>query len=112
MSSDRRRALAQIAQDQNIFIIEDGAYHFLGQNTQPAVASFAPGQVIYIASMSKTLAPGLRMLEQFAPFAYNYVINAYTGKLVTDNCNEKCIKKYFKNRRIQVRSATANGGLV
>ena len=70
MSSDRRRALAQIAQDQNIFIIEDGAYHFLGQNTQPAVASFAPGQVIYIASMSKTLAPGLRMAYLSVPMAY------------------------------------------
>jgi DNA-binding transcriptional MocR family regulator len=70
MSSERRRALAQIAKDQDIFIIEDGAYHFLGLNTQPAVASFAPEHTVYIASMSKTLAPGLRMAYLSVPQAY------------------------------------------
>jgi DNA-binding transcriptional MocR family regulator len=70
MSTDRRRALAQTARDQGIFIIEDGAYHLLSQNILPAVASFAPDHTIYIASMSKTLAPGLRMAYVSVPLAY------------------------------------------
>lgn len=70
MSIDRRRALAEIAREQNIFIIEDGAYHLLAENARPAVASFAPEQTIYIASMSKTLAPGLRMAYLSVPQAY------------------------------------------
>ncbi len=75
MSIDRRRALAEIARERNIFIIEDGAYHLLAENTRSAVASFAPEQTIYIASMSKTLAPGLRMAYLSVPQAYRKQIS-------------------------------------
>ncbi|AFA48537.1 hypothetical protein [Acetobacterium woodii] len=42
MTSKRRKALAQIVKKYGIFIIEDGAYHFLGPHQQPAVATYAP----------------------------------------------------------------------
>lgn len=32
------------------------------------------------------------------PSPYNYVINANSGKLVTEKCDAKCIKKYFKKK--------------
>ncbi len=75
MSVNRRRALAEVAKTQNIFIIEDGAYHLLSPAAQPAVAAFAPDHTIYIASMSKTLAPGLRMAYLSVPLGYRKAIS-------------------------------------
>lgn len=40
----------------------------------------------------------LNMGARNDPSPYNYVINANSGKLVTEDCDEKCIEKYFKNK--------------
>lgn len=70
MSLARRKALAQTAKEHNIFIIEDAAYHLMCEKPIPAVASFAPEQTIYIASLSKTIGPGLRLAYVSAPKQY------------------------------------------
>lgn len=75
MTAERRKALAQIAKKYGIFIIEDGAYHFLGAHQQPAVAAYAPENTIYIASMSKILAPGLRIAYLSVPQDYRTEIS-------------------------------------
>lgn len=63
MAIDRRKKLAELAADYNFFILEDDAYaelHF-SPEVRPSIYSFAPEQVIYISTFSKTLGPGLRM---------------------------------------------------
>lgn len=70
LSLPKRKALAKIAKEYNIFIIEDATYHLMCEKTIQAVASFAPEQTIYIASLSKTLAPGLRLAYVSAPEQY------------------------------------------
>ena len=70
MSLDRRKALAQIAKENNIFIVEDATYHLMCEKTLQAVASFAPEQTIYIASLSKTIGPGLRLAYVSVPEQY------------------------------------------
>ena len=70
LSLARRKALAKVAKEYNIFIIEDATYHLMCEKTIQAVASFAPEQTIYIASLSKTLAPGLRLAYVSAPDQY------------------------------------------
>jgi DNA-binding transcriptional MocR family regulator len=67
MSIENRKRVAEIAKRYNQFIIEDGSYHLLNKKPLPAVASFAPEQVIYIASLSKSLAPGLRLAYVAVP---------------------------------------------
>ncbi|WP_062108725.1 aminotransferase-like domain-containing protein [Bacillus niameyensis] len=67
MSVKIREKIAAIAKKYNQFIIEDGSYHLLNKNPLPAIASFAPEQVIYIASLSKSLAPGLRLAYVAVP---------------------------------------------
>ena len=67
MSIETRKMIAAIAKKYNQFIIEDASYHLLGKKPLPAVASFAPEQVIYIASLSKSLAPGLRLAYVAVP---------------------------------------------
>lgn len=60
MSPETRKMIAQTAKKENLLVIEDGINNLLEQKPLPPVASFAPEQVIYIASLSKTISPGLR----------------------------------------------------
>ncbi|MGV3464760.1 MAG: PLP-dependent aminotransferase family protein, partial [Heyndrickxia sp.] len=67
MTVDNRKAIATIAKKYNQFIIEDATYHLHKEKTLPAIASFAPEQVIHIASLSKSIAPGLRLAYAAVP---------------------------------------------
>jgi 2-aminoadipate transaminase len=63
LSAERRRRLADLAMDRNFFVIEDGVYSELryeGESPQ-ALRSLAPGHVIYVDSLSKTVGGGLRV---------------------------------------------------
>ncbi|MGG0904496.1 PLP-dependent aminotransferase family protein [Bacillus subtilis] len=75
MSVENRRMVADIAKKYNLFVIEDASYHLLNKNPLPALASFAPQQVIHIASLSKSLAPGLRLAYVAVPRQYKEQIS-------------------------------------
>ncbi|MFL5827776.1 MAG: PLP-dependent aminotransferase family protein [Thermoleophilaceae bacterium] len=63
LSAERRDRLAQLAIERNFFVLEDRVYadlRFEGQG-QPSVRSRAPGHVIYVNSLSKTVGGGLRL---------------------------------------------------
>ncbi|MFD2215519.1 PLP-dependent aminotransferase family protein [Metabacillus endolithicus] len=75
MSVENRKSIAAIAKKYKQFVIEDASYHLLGKKPLPAVASFAPEQVIYIASLSKSLAPGLRLAYVAVPNQYKEPIS-------------------------------------
>jgi DNA-binding transcriptional MocR family regulator len=63
LSAERRDRLAQLAMERNFFVLEDRVYsdlRFEGQS-QPSVRSRAPGHVIYVNSLSKTVGGGLRL---------------------------------------------------
>lgn len=75
MSVENRRMVADIAKKYNLFVIEDASYHLLNKNPLPALASFAPQQVIHIASLSKSLAPGLRLAYVAAPSQFKEAIS-------------------------------------
>lgn len=75
MSVENRKAIAAVAKKYNQFIIEDASYHLLNENLLPAVASFAPEQVIYIASLSKSIAPGLRIAYVAVPSRFKEPIS-------------------------------------
>lgn len=75
MSVENRKSIAEIAIKYKQFVIEDASYHLLGQIPRPAVASFAPEEVIYIASLSKSLAPGLRLAYVAVPSQFKELIS-------------------------------------
>ena len=70
MSIETRKAIAEIAIKYNLFIIEDGMYHLTQDKVLPAVATYAPEHSIYIASLSKSMAPGLRLAYVAVPFKF------------------------------------------
>lgn len=57
----RRQALAAVAQQCNVRIIEDDPYWLLAEAPPPPVATLAPQHTCYISTLSKCLTPGLRV---------------------------------------------------
>lgn len=76
MSLETRKMIASVAKEENLLVIEDGINHLLTERPLPSIASFAPEQVVYISSLSKTVSPGLRT-------AFIHVPAQYHEKLVT-----------------------------
>ena len=67
---ERRKVLAEAAQNHSVLVVEDDVYHDLWYDTPPpaAIYSLAPsGSVIRLGSFSKILAPGLRLGWMLAP---------------------------------------------
>ncbi|TCM16096.1 GntR family transcriptional regulator [Novosphingobium sp. PhB165] len=67
MPLERREAIAAIVNKHDLLLIEDDAYGFLPRNPVSPIASLAPDNTWYIASVSKALTPGLRVAWLRAP---------------------------------------------
>jgi DNA-binding transcriptional MocR family regulator len=71
MPEDRRRRIASIAGEYGVTLIEDDVFGHLLEERPVPLASLAPEITLHVASLSKILAPGLRLgyLSAPAPFA-------------------------------------------
>jgi DNA-binding transcriptional MocR family regulator len=67
MSATRCRDLVAIARHHGLILIEDGAYAFLAEGAPPPLASLAPETTVYVSSLSKSVATGLRVGFVCAP---------------------------------------------
>ncbi|MEH6631191.1 MAG: PLP-dependent aminotransferase family protein [Halopseudomonas aestusnigri] len=76
MSAERREAVTSIARKHDLLIIEDDVFGFLPVKRPLPLASFAPERTIYITSVSKSLAPGLRVGYLHAPDHYTNALRA------------------------------------
>lgn len=57
----RRERLSEIARRHRVFLVEDDVYGFLCPESPPPLRAYAPDRVIYVSSLSKAVAPGLRV---------------------------------------------------
>lgn len=66
---ERRKAIAEIIQLYNVLLIEDDPYSDLRYRGKhiPPIKIFAPGNVVYVSTLSKVFAPGLRIGFCLAP---------------------------------------------
>lgn len=65
----QRERLAEIARRHDLHIIEDGTYAFLAPDAPPPLQTLAPERTVYVASLSKNFATGLRFGFLVAPDA-------------------------------------------
>lgn len=61
MPEERRREIATIARQHGVPIVEDDIYGFLVRNGPAPLVTHAPELGFYLVSLSKAIAPGLRM---------------------------------------------------
>lgn len=66
MPQQRRQEIARIAERYDCILIEDGTYQ-LTVGEEPSISDQIPDRSIYIASLSKAIAPGLRMAYLSVP---------------------------------------------
>ncbi|MFH1157051.1 MAG: PLP-dependent aminotransferase family protein [Pseudomonadota bacterium] len=66
---DRRMAIAGIIKKYNALLVEDDPYSALRYrgDVLPPIKTFAPDHVVYISTLSKVFAPGLRIGFSVAP---------------------------------------------
>ncbi len=69
MPQARRREIAQVAKKYGCILIEDGTYQPLTAGTTSA-SDYAADRSVYIVSLSKAIAPGLRMAFLSVPPQY------------------------------------------
>jgi 2-aminoadipate transaminase len=62
LSVERRHRLAELADVHDLLVLEDNPYGLLdfAGRTFPSLRALIPDRVIYVGTMSKTLAPGVR----------------------------------------------------
>jgi DNA-binding transcriptional MocR family regulator len=67
VSARQRRDLVAIARQHGLILIEDAAYAFLEKRPPPPLAMLAPELTVYVSSLSKSIATGLRVGMVSAP---------------------------------------------
>lgn len=61
LDSQARQRIVDIARRHDIVVIEDATYAFLEPEAPPPLQTLAPERTVYVGSMSKNLAAGLRV---------------------------------------------------
>ncbi len=61
LSPERRTAIADIARRRGLLVIEDDVFAPLKPDRPPPIATLAPNRTLYVTSLSKGVAPGLRI---------------------------------------------------
>lgn len=99
ISGARREALAQVVRDNNLILIEDDYEGFLklGLTPLPKMYTLAPEHCVYLCSMTKPLAVGLRIAYiVFAPQYRSQLMDA----LMNINMKTSAIDSEFVARAI------------
>ncbi len=101
MTEARRAAVAAVAAEAGLPIIEDNPYGDLWFDSAPppSLASRHPDGTVYLGSFSKILAPGLRLGYLVAPRAlYPKLLQAkQAADLHTPSFNQRIVSEVLKN---------------
>lgn len=105
MTEERRAAVAEVAADTGLPIIEDNPYGDLWFDAPPApsLSSRHPNGSVYLGSFSKILAPGLRLGYLVAPKAlYPKLLQAkQAADLHTPSFNQRVVAEVLKDGFIE-----------
>lgn len=99
MGTERRRKLARIAAENEVILIEDNPYGELRYDgeTLPAIKSFPGGEwVMFASTMSKIIAPGLRIGWAVAPAEIIHKMNTVKqmSDVLTNSLTQRAVYQY------------------
>ena len=99
MSEERRQRLAELAVEHDLLILEDDAYGLLGFDGQTATSlrTLVPERVIYLGTMSKNFAPGVRTgwIAAPTPVREKLVLLRETADLCPSNLTQLMIERWL-----------------
>lgn len=115
MGEARRRAIVDVLRARDLILVEDDVYGFLPETRPAPIASLAPERVIYIASASKCLAPGLRVAWMAPPsgliaklgetlHAMALALPAFAGAVVTRWINDGTADRIVASIRREMKA--------
>lgn len=76
LTLSQRRQLVEIARRHDCFLIEDASYAYLADKAPLPLVTLAPERTVYVSSLSKSLASGLRLGFMIVPVEYATRIKA------------------------------------
>ncbi len=86
MSRRRRDAIVAVARKHDLTIIEDDIFRLLDERTQPPTFyALAPERTFHVTSLSKTLAPGLRIGMVVTPASQERVLKSHVRNMASRN---------------------------
>lgn len=99
---ERRKRIAHIIQQYGAFLVEDDPYSSLRYRGEPVapIKTFAPDHVLYLTTLSKVLAPGLRLGICVAPaLIRHWIVVVKQGvDLHTSTFNQALAAEYLTGR--------------
>jgi len=101
----RRQEIAQLLQQYGVLLVEDDPYSDLRYRGEglPPIKHFAPDHVVYVSTLSKTFAPGLRIGFCVAPEqVHRWLVIAKQGvDLHTSTLNQALAAEYLRGGHLQ-----------
>lgn len=102
LNLERRIQLAEIASKRNLVIIEDdpyGALRYRGNNIPPIKSFDESGNILYLSTFSKTVAPGFRTGWIVAPRAVRdkLVVAKQAADLHTSSFDQLILERYLRD---------------
>ena len=101
LSAERRARLVEIAARAGAWVVEDDPYGLLRYRgtAPPPLASLDPERVVYVSSLSKVMAPGLRIGWIVAPPALRsaFVVAKQARDLHTSTLDQRAAAEYLSS---------------
>ena len=112
LTLERRHRLAELAEQHDLLILEDNPYGLLdfAGRTNPSLRELIPDRVIYVGTVSKTIAPGLRTgwIAAPAPIREKLVLLREAADLCPSNLTQMIVERWLASQpwRDQIKRFT------
>ncbi len=112
LSVPRRERLAELAVEHDLLVVEDNPYGLLdfGGRCLPSLRSMIPDRVVYIGTMSKTFAPGVRTgwIAAPGPIRDKLVLLREAADLCPSNLTQMIVERWLATQpwREQIKRFT------